>query len=599
MRYEISGSPPDRVNALEHSRSVVALARRHQSPLAVFIGGLVHILLILAGDDEDVLEESIMLSREALADSKTPERMHPNVLRALARALISRHQRTGDRADLSEAIHCLRKASAIMGPRASDWPRIASALSSALRQDFGTYRSSEALWEASALYQELIEQHPTDYQCSLHLNDAGDAYRLMYTETKKSEYLCLAVDHHRRALDMRSVGHPERHTSVAAIAEDLALHNDDSQNTLYRSQEIMRLQLEAVRLLEPDHSEWSHCLVGLAKLRASPDSTFFDIQQALDELLQALSSPHRAIYLRITEVMAVLQGIERDVTPSWPKEEPLRLLLLDLYREINTLLPKLATFDQNIHTRMRVLAACKDLPSYASAHALILGHTDEAIDLLETGRAVFWMQYLRLRSSFTEAPEDVRKELAELSQQLAFEDTPHAQSSSTLKLGLEVVTDNHARAASQFRARHRRQLCHRMDKLILDVRARPGYSHFLMTYPFARWRGVADKGPVAILTCSSTRAWVVLIRSTVETGQDHDCCILDLDITNAWLQEKAVLLRSDTMESRKAHCSRGIRASTVLDEEISDIDLLQELWDRIGRPIITAMGWKVRQCPPT
>jgi hypothetical protein len=84
MRYEISGSPPDRVNALEHSHSVVALARRHQSPLAVFIGGLVHILLILAGHDEDVLEESIMLSREALADSKTPERMHPNVLRALA-----------------------------------------------------------------------------------------------------------------------------------------------------------------------------------------------------------------------------------------------------------------------------------------------------------------------------------------------------------------------------------------------------------------------------------------------------------------------------------------------------------------------------------
>jgi hypothetical protein len=110
---------------------------------------------------------------------------------------------------------------------------------------------------------------------------------------------------------------------------------------------------------------------------------------------------------------------------------------------------------------------------------------------------------------------------------------------------------------------------------------------------------VADKGPVAILTCSGTRAWVVLIRSTVETDQDHDCCILDLDITDAWLQEKAALLRSDTMESRKAHCSRGIRASTVLDEEISDIDLLQQLWDRIGRPIIIAMGWKVRQCPPT
>jgi len=67
---------------------------------------------------------------------------------------------------------------------------------------------------------------------------------------------------------------------------------------------------------------------------------------------------------------------------------------------------------------LRVLAKAENLATGAASQALEMSRADDAIELLEQGRAVFWSQCLRLQTHFTELPQDLALSLYVTSRQL-------------------------------------------------------------------------------------------------------------------------------------------------------------------------------------
>ena len=64
----------------------------------------------------------------------------------------------------------------------------------------------------------------------------------------------------------------------------------------------------------------------------------------------------------------------------------------------------MAYFGLDAKSRLRTLAKSDELAANGSAHALTLAEPRIAIELLEQGRAVFWLQHLGLRTKFNALP---------------------------------------------------------------------------------------------------------------------------------------------------------------------------------------------------
>lgn len=97
--------------------------------------------------------------------------------------------------------------------------------------------------------------------------------------------------------------------------------------------------------------------------------------------------------------MDVLRHLE-NCSSKFDGDSDLRLALLGVYTQTIDLLPRVAYFGLDIASRLRVWSNSDKLAADGAAHALNLHQPQVAIELLEQGRAVFWLQHLRLRTAF-------------------------------------------------------------------------------------------------------------------------------------------------------------------------------------------------------
>jgi hypothetical protein len=264
-------------------------------------------------------------------------------------------------------------------------------------------------------------------------------------------------------------------------------------------------------------------------------------------------------------------------------KEALRIPLLDVYRALVDLLPRVASFGLDIRARMRVLNSAKDLAVNAASHALALDDPATSVTLLEAGRAVFWAQYLRIRSSFDALPSELANHLADLARRL--DDGAADRIAAT-------PNDSQARARADETVVERRRLGDEFERLVKEARMLPGTHNFLANASYTNLAKAARRGPVTVLLAGPAGSWAIIIR---DPDSNPDLVKL-VGVTESWLKSVSATFRTGVLRRRDVVDSR-MRGMRMIETEVSwegeETTLLEDLWVMIAKPIVEQLGWQV------
>jgi hypothetical protein len=130
--------------------------------------------------------------------------------------------------------------------------------------------------------------------------------------------------------------------------------------------------------------------------------------------MRALTDGHATPRLRLVDAIASLKRVEH-VSARDKKQYLLSQPTLDVYLKVIQLLPRVAHVGLDPLTQLRELSGSEQLCRTAATRAVLLNQLTTAIEAYEDGKAVFWMQALRLRSNaLDDLPAAERNKLRQL-----------------------------------------------------------------------------------------------------------------------------------------------------------------------------------------
>jgi hypothetical protein len=175
-------------------------------------------------------------------------------------------------------------------------------------------------------------------------------------------------------------------------------------------------------------------------------------------------------------------------------------LALDGYRTALEILPKVAWLGLSASSRHEWLRReqSENLGCLAATCAIQLGHFEEAVELVDLGRSVFWKQASSLRSDLAVLKEE-HPELAEKLERVGHKLDAGNFSSSSLKIGGHEIGFNNVDAD----AKGRRHLVDTWEGLVGEVRKHSKFKYFLKPIPFLKLRQAVIEGQVIIINMSA------------------------------------------------------------------------------------------------
>ncbi|KAH9053737.1 CHAT domain-containing protein [Lactarius vividus] len=239
-----------------------------------------------------------------------------------------------------------------------------------------------------------------------------------------------------------------------------------------------------------------------------------------------------------------------------------------------TLLSSLRLCKSNILASFRLNEVARTLPlDYASYH-IQMGSLEEALEILERGRALLWseMRGLRVSVNYLRAADPTLAEkFAAINQNLEMVTTSVA---ATEAMG---ETDNRRAGATggldSFGGLvlQQRKLLEDRNKLILQIQSLPGFQNFLKPLSFDALKSAASRGPVIIINHSQWRSDIVILHSN--SAPSHLPTPDDFYDRARKLTDKLLSVRKDS----------GVDS----DEYNSTLaSVLKDLYQLVGKPII-------------
>jgi hypothetical protein len=213
------------------------------------------------------------------------------------------------------------------------------------------------------------------------------------------------------------------------------------------------------------------------------------------------------------------------------------------------------------------------LPLDYASYRVDQDQLEEAIEVLERGRALLWSEMRHLRTSIDQllsADPVLGHKFAAVNQDLE-ELTKSVPPSH--KLSMDDAAADDLRAVDPFGRLllKQRRLLEERAKLISQIQALPGFDSFLTSPPFDTLRSAASSGPVIIMNHSHWRSDIIILLhdkppSLISTARDF------YDRTSS-LKDK--LLRSRPKPGDDWHHHNEVLAS-----------VLAELYTLVGQPVI-------------
>jgi hypothetical protein len=228
------------------------------------------------------------------------------------------------------------------------------------------------------------------------------------------------------------------------------------------------------------------------------------------------------------------------------------------------------------HTTLATMDKTLGLPLDYASYRVDLHQLEEAIEILERGRAVLWSEMRRLRVSIDQlvvVHPDLGRKFAAVNRDLE-ELTKSVPPSHNLSMDSDDATADNLRAVDPFGRLllKQRGLVKERAELISQIQALPGFDTFLESPSFDTIRSAALSGPVIIINHSIWRSDIIIVLhnkppSLIPTPDDFF--------------ERAGALKDKLLDSRpKKPEDDWCHYNEVLTS------VLAELYTLIGQPVI-------------
>jgi CHAT domain-containing protein len=249
---------------------------------------------------------------------------------------------------------------------------------------------------------------------------------------------------------------------------------------------------------------------------------------------------------------------------------------LTAYKTAMTLMQKSLSFAPTVsiqHARLVAMTLyCKNMPLDYASFQIGLGRFEEAVEILEQGRALLWSEMRGLRTQMVRLVEEdlpLANRLAEINQGL------EALITSVAPSGLPGMADGVAEGRDGTDPFGRlvlqqQELVSERDALILQIQGRPGLEGFLQAPTFSTLRSAASRGPVILINHCRYRSDILIVF--------HNSLPCSIPTANDFYA-RANNLRDELVEARKL----GLDSDEYQDALCS---VLKGLYELVGEPVI-------------
>lgn len=527
----------------------------------------------------DDLDEAVSLLRESLTLQPPGHLRRARILNNLANRLRGRYQARGLLVDLPEATELHREA-------------VASCVSGSNEHTRFVLNSCNTLIMLCEATGSLTPLNDGIILCEnmLHAQDSRiteqDMWRFLWQTTaelhRKKYELCRSTqdllralecyEHSLASLPSHSIMQHEcllglatalRHSSSLSVASPLS----DAERALLLLKQI-------TEHLPVGHTDRVTALFELSQLSLVRNSHTYNPIHCMDYLIQALSDHCQSALVRLRNGMEVLSNVAGDPTFTSAAHAH---DLLRAHRTMISLLPLAACFGINIEARLRSLRQSDTLAVRGASLALGLDDPRLAVELLEQGRAVFWMQHLRLRSDLDDVPPVLAAELHRTARLL----DQSSLSDNDIHVDTEV-------SQKEKQATKQRQLGEKFEQLVAQARAEPGLERFLLPQTFHALSTVSENSPLVILIADQSACYAIVLSSSQRVAAIHLNAV-SLPTLNTL---------SQTMESTLRRGRRGMRSRAVLritkKSDGNTVEgVLNVLWITVAQTLVSALDLKV------
>ncbi|MGC0334130.1 tetratricopeptide (TPR) repeat protein [Streptomyces sp. SAI-170] len=517
-RFGTTGDTRDLETAIGHFRTVLSYDLS-PSDRAIFLTNLGTALgdrFDWSGDSAD-LDESVRLSREAVDLTPPGHRRRAVYMANLGSALGVSFQRTLDPATADEAVRWLRRARELAAGDELQQVRCLSNLGLLFALRYVTFGDDADLDAAEAALREGVTLAPQHPDSGSMFTSLGGVHIQRFQASGRREELDEAVTANRQAVASAPDGHPERSRHLGALGMALA----------------MRAELGGPGAAQDEREAIDRFRAAVDHLSASPSQR-----------------------LAVANVAGVLLGDRRPTEAAGFLELAVRLLPQTVAAR------SLGRSDQlhglGLHAGLAADAAALVLRDPRRSDAR---RREDALQLLEAGRAVLYARALETRDDVT-----------------ALQET-HPDAAERFS-ALRNLLDQPLAPAE------RRELADRWEALLAEIRSLPGQSSFARPPALADLLAQTGPGPIATLNVSRFGSDALLLTPDGLTR-----------VPLPALRHEEVLGRIDVFLAALRRTARARDRDTLRAAQAEITETLAWLWDTVTGPVLAALGHD-RPLPP-
>ncbi|MEV1065716.1 CHAT domain-containing protein [Streptomyces sp. NPDC050263] len=573
-RYGLTDDPADLESAIARLRAALDVFGADEGS-AENAGAAASVLAVQlahrherTGDAAD-LDQAIELQRDAVGhaspDSLNFAALHGSLGQNLLQRFVDRH----DLGDLDRCVDHLQRALAVLPPHSANLPALLSSLSSAQRARYEHTGHRPHLYEAVETQRAAVAACPP----------GGSQRRFLLGNLA----LLLRLRH-----DAEGVGTADLDEAVGLLRQVLALWPGDSGNgriTLLQLAEALRSRAEA----RGDDADLTECVEVLRTLVAgypadhpAQVSSRTALAEALHRLFlatgderllaEAFEVARASVEVRTAPVGGRLRarGTLGQVCGTRHDWEAARHWLTEAVR----LLPRLAARDLDRTDQQYVLAREHGLAAEAAAYALEAGRPEQALEVLEHGRGVLLGRLLRSRETDVARLRERAPALAERFVLLRDMEDPAPLGGDT------------------YSAARERQAAERMwtreaawDALLAEIRSLPDMADFLRPPAAQEIVRQAGAGPVVVINVS--------IRCDALIVADGTLDVVRLETTAEEVRHRVAGFLAAV--GAPADRSEGLGERLARQETVAQT--LEWLWDTITGPVLERLALPSRSGP--
>ena len=502
----------------------------------------------------------------------------PMYLSNLGASMSRRFDRLGIFADLEMAISHQQKSVELTNDGDPSKPGRLSNLGSSQQHRFERLGElvdiENAIANADKAVQLMDDGQPAKPGC---LSKLGTSQRSRFEHLGEIADVDSAIANQQMAVDLTDDGHPDKPMYFSTLGNSLSCRFDHF-GILTDLESAISNQQKAVDMTDDGHPGQAKNLHNLGSSQFSRFERFGE-EANLVASLSAFKAAARSktgypeCALSAARLWALISHEHGDF-----------LSALDGYRTALEILPKVVWLglDAASHHDWLVRERSENLGCLAAACAIRLGRLEEAVELLDLGRSVFWQQASSLRGnrkSLREEEPELANELERVGRRL--DAGNFSGPSSTVGEGNVGVH------TGEVTGKERRRLVAEWEGLVERVRQLPKFKYFLKPLPFRQLRQAATAGRIIIINICESGVDALIFGAT---GPIEHVPLPMIKL------EKLTALTHNLMQNRSANDSRGTQRRNLITNNLRKTlhmiwhVMLVPIFDKIQIPLESNTG---------